>query len=80
VIFLNRLRAMTRLGSATLRVSERAFSRRVRGEDADRNLLFGDIEGQTKRAQAFAVELESSVLAVEITDPQTVTPRGWFGR
>jgi hypothetical protein len=77
MIFGNRLRAMSRLASATLRVAERAFTARVRGEDNDRDERLGDVVGQTKRAQDFADSLEGSVL-MEFADPVTVKPRGWF--
>ena len=75
-MFANRLRAMSRLGSATLRVAERAFRHRVVDEDVQRLQRLGDVEGQTSRAQAHAAHLESSVL-VEFADPVTVKPKGW---
>lgn len=77
MIFGNRLRAMTRLGQATLRVAERAFVARIRNEDSKRLARLGDIEGQTARAQAHADRLEGSVL-IEFADPVTVKPRGWW--
>ncbi len=77
MIFVNRLRAMSRLGVATLRVAERAFRARIRDEDTDRRVRLGDVEGQTRRAQSFAASLEDSVLQ-EFTDPVTVKPTGWF--
>lgn len=77
MIFARRLHAMARLGQATLRVAERAFTARVRDEDEERRARLGDTAGQTKRAQAFAEKLEGSVL-LEYADPARVKPRGWF--
>jgi hypothetical protein len=77
VNFAKRLHAMTRLGQATLKVAERAFHSRIRSEDDERRARLGDIDGQTKRAQAFADRLEGSVLT-EFADPVTVKPKGWF--
>lgn len=73
MMFLKRLRAMSRLGSATLKVAERAFVRRVKDDDSARMKRLGDIEGQTARAQAHAERLESSVL-LDFPDK----PKGWF--
>lgn len=77
MIFGNRLRSMESLARATLRVAERAFVRRVRTEDDAREQRLGDTVGQTKRAQAFALSLEDSVL-IEFAGTSVVKPRGWF--
>ena len=74
--FSNRLRAMARLGQATLRVAERSFLRRVASEDTEREARLGNIEGQTSRAQAFAARLEGSERIV-VTDSKTVRPHRW---
>lgn len=70
--FIGRLRAMLRLGDATLRAAERAQARRLAAEERSRSERLGDVDGQTLRALALAEALETAVLAP--TEPK----RGWF--
>lgn len=76
MIFLERLRAMHRLGTATLRVAERVVIKRIHEDDDARDHRLGDLEGQTDRAQAFASTLEDS-LRVPVEDSTVVKPQGW---
>lgn len=74
--FLDRLRAMIRLGQATDRLAETTSRRRMVADDAARLEFLGDIEGQTARAQAFA-ESVVELTRVDIVDPITKRPVGW---
>lgn len=57
-VFVARLRAMLRLGEAQTSLATVTRSRQIIDLDEARAERLGDVEGQTERAQAFAVELE----------------------
>jgi hypothetical protein len=60
--FLARLRAMLHIGDAAGRVATVTHASTIEADDQARLERLGDIDGQTARAQAFAAELDRSVI------------------